>query len=320
MQLNRTFLQRKDSLKYFTRLQTVVYFRKLYKFFPLQTFSCAAPAKSSGYSRWLKFCIIFKSLRESTAFFGGGRGWRRGEKKAENSNLQPPFFFFFLDSSKLRLSLALPPTSANLKTSASLAAGQGFKSKHYPPAIFQCCLSYPDPPLFFFTPSSRCPPSPSLNSPSLLAVCPALGVPLRSAAANLQGAVRARLRPCPAGRPFPPAAWDGVGWGGMGWDPPAPRTMHSPLSLSAAAAGTNAAFASAAFPFSYLIVRGVLKDQSHPGAAVRAPYGAAPDSLLSLIAHPRSLPLRASSSHLALLLVYQGSVEKPTRLTEVAAR
>lgn len=216
MQLNRTFLQRKDSLKYFTRLQTVVYFRKLYKFFPLQTFSCAAPAKSSGYSRWLKFCIIFKSLRESTAFFGGGRGWRRGEKKAENSNLQPPFFFFFfLDSSKLRLSLALPPTSANLKTSASLAAGQGFKSKHYPPAIFQCCLSYPDPPpFFFFTPSSRCPPSPSLNSPSLLAVCPALRVPLRSAAANLQGAVRARLRPCPAGRPFPPAAWDEVEWAG----------------------------------------------------------------------------------------------------------
>lgn len=103
---------------------------------------------------------------------------------------------------------------------------------------------------------------------------------------------------------------------GMGWDGrPRPLPHNALASFSAAAAGTNAAF-----PFSYLIVKGVLKDQSPPRAAGRAPYGAAPDSLLSLIAHPRSLPLRDSSSHLALLLVCQGSVKKPTRLTEVAAR
>lgn len=168
-----------------------VFFGKLCNFFPLQKFSCAAPAKSSGYSRWLKFRIIFKSVRESTAFFRGRAGVEERREKAENSNLQPPFFFF-LDSSKPRLSLALPPTSANLKTSASLAAGQGFKSKHYPPAIFQCCLSYPDP--HFLSPSPRRPPFAISEIP---VSAPGL---LRSAATSSPGSPAPMRRGKPAGR------------------------------------------------------------------------------------------------------------------------
>lgn len=83
------------------------------------------------------------------------------EKKLRTAICSPLFFFFFSLTAASPASVwPFLPTSANLKTSANLAAGQGFKSKHYPPAIFQRCLSYPDPPpsFFFFTPLPRRPP------------------------------------------------------------------------------------------------------------------------------------------------------------------